>query len=119
MTNDDLQNCVKSLGVGSAPFLPNFPDPMPYNSPYYKFRDRLYADLGYHHSMLESASTPEAVKINILYDALKKLENEAIAYKSSIHSQLNYTIAKLTTLEAENKKLKDTVAELVQSRYFD
>lgn len=117
MTNDDWQNCVGSLGA--APFLPPFPDPKPYGNPYYKRKDSLYADLEHHHSMLDSASTPDSVKINILYDALKRLENETIAHKSSIQSQLNFTIAKLTQLEVENEELKKTVADLVQSRYFD
>lgn len=102
-----------------APFLPPFPDPMPYDNPYYKRKDSLYADLEHHHLMLESANTPDAIKINILYDALKRLENETIAHKSNMQAQVSLIIGKLTKLQVENEELKKTVAELVQSRYFD
>ena len=117
MTKDEWQNTIESLE--SASYLKPFPVPLSYDNPYCIGKDKLYTDLEHHHSMLDSASTPDVIKINILYDTLKRLENETYVYRRDTQSQFNSIIAKLTKLQIENDELKKNVAELVQSRYFD
>lgn len=111
-----MSDIFDALSKGApAPFLPPFLDPYDV----YTRKDKVYSDLEQHHSMLDSASTPDPIKINILYDALKRLENETIAQKSNTQAQISLIIDKIAKLEAENEELKKAIAELIQSRYFD